>query len=103
MTTEVIFRKKELLIKYIEDFISYENYSYEEFVQDHYAVERILELLVVVSSDIVFHLIAQKVEEIPTTYRTAFLRAGELSLISNDLALKLAEAGRDEKYSNPWI
>jgi uncharacterized protein YutE (UPF0331/DUF86 family) len=92
MTSEVIYRKKELLIKYIEDLKTYENYSYEEFLKDHYSVERILELLVAVSSDIVFHLISQKEEEMPTTYRTAFLRAGELDLISNDLALKLAEA-----------
>lgn len=92
MTSEVVFRKKELLIKYIEDLKTYENYSFDEFMQEHYSVERILELLVAVSSDVVFHLISQKEEEMPTTYRTAFLRAGELDLISNDLALKLAEA-----------
>jgi len=92
MTSEVVARKKELLIRYIKDLKAYENCSFEEFMENHYSVERIIELLVAVSSDIIFHLISQKQEEIPTTYRTAFLRAGELSLISNNLALKLAEA-----------
>jgi len=92
MTAEVVSRKKELLIKYIDDLKTYEKCSFEEFMEHHYAVERLIELLVAVSSDIIFHLISQKEEEIPTTYRTAFLRAGELSLISKDLAHRLAQA-----------
>lgn len=92
MNSAVMARKKELLIKYIKDLKAHENCSFEEFMEDHYSVERIIELLVAVSSDIIFHLISQKEEEIPTTYRTAFLRAGELSIISTVLAQKLAEA-----------
>ena len=79
MNSEAIGRKKELLIKYLEDLKLYENFSFAEFMKNHYSVERLLELLVMVSSDTVFHLLSKRCEEIPTTYRTAFLRAGEIS------------------------
>lgn len=92
MTSEVFIRKKELLINYLNDLKEYKNYSYEEFMENHYAIERLLELLVSVSTDIIFHLLTQRGEEIPTTYRTAFLRAGEISLLSEDLAFRLAQA-----------
>ena len=90
MTIEVFNRKKELLIKYLDDLKKYENYSYQQFMENHYSVERLLELIIIVASDILFHLLSKKDEEIPTTYRTAFLRAGELSLISKDLSERLA-------------
>ena len=92
MTSEVFIRKKELLINYLNDLKEYKNCSYEEFMKNHYAIERLLELLVSVSTDIIFHLLSQRGEEIPTTYRTAFLRAGEISLLSEDLAFRLAQA-----------
>jgi len=87
---EVFNRKKELLIRYLDDLKKYENYSYQQFMENHYSIERLLELIIMVSSDIVFHLLSEKGEEIPTTYRTAFLKAGELSLISKDLSERLA-------------
>lgn len=92
MTLEVIIRKKEFLARYLEDLKKYESYSFKEFMEDHYAIERLLELLVTVSCDIIFHLLTEKGEETPLSYRTAFLRAGEISLFSNDLALRLAQA-----------
>jgi len=92
MTIDVFNRKKEFLAKYLEDLKEYENVTFEEFMAEHYAVERLLELLVRVSRDLIFHLLSEKNEEIPTSYKSAFLRAGEVSLISHDLAQKLAKA-----------
>jgi uncharacterized protein YutE (UPF0331/DUF86 family) len=92
MTSEVFNRKREFLVKYLTDFKKYEHSTYEQFLADHYAVERLFELLVSVSSDILFHLLSERGEEIPTTYRTAFLRAGEISLINKDLSERLAKA-----------
>jgi uncharacterized protein YutE (UPF0331/DUF86 family) len=92
VTSEVLNRKKEMLIKYLEDLKVYQDSTYNEFIKNHYAIERILELLVIVSCDIIFHLISQQEHEIPTTYRTAFLRAGELNIITKALSSRLAEA-----------
>jgi len=92
MNSEVINRKKELLLKYLEDLRLYENCTFEEFMKNHYSIERLLELLVMVSNDIIFHLLSKRGEEIPTTYRTAYLRAGEISLINQTLAESLAKA-----------
>ena len=92
MTLEVLNRKKESLIKYLDDLKKYEEHSYQQFLEDHYSVERILELIIMVSSDVVFHLISEKGKDIPSSYRSAFLKAGELSIISNDLSERLALA-----------
>ena len=92
MNSEVIHRKKELLVKYLGDLKKYENCTFDEFMKDHYTIERLIELLVAVSSDIIFHLLSKNGEDMPTTYRTAFLRAGEVSLIDKNLAESLAQA-----------
>ena len=92
MTIEVFNRKKEFLIKYLDDLKKYEDYSYQQFLEDHYSVERILELIIIIASDIVFHLLSEKGEDIPSTYRSAFLKAGELALISKYLSERLALA-----------
>lgn len=92
MTIAVLNRKKAFLINYLENLQKFENVTFKEFMDHHYAIERLLELLVGVSCDIIFHLLAERGEETPTTYRTAFLRAGELMLINKDLAQNLAKA-----------
>jgi uncharacterized protein YutE (UPF0331/DUF86 family) len=92
MTIAVLNRKKAFLINYLEDLQKFENVTFEEFMDNHYAIERLFELLVGVSCDIIFHLLNERGEETPTTYRTAFLRAGEIALLSNDLAQNLAKA-----------
>ena len=59
-------------------------------MEKHYEIERLLELLVMTASDIVFHLISAKGEPAPTSYKAAFLRAGEMGIISEDLSRSLA-------------
>jgi len=59
-------------------------------MQKHYEIERILELLIMTASDIVFHLITDKGEPVPSSYKAAFLRAGELGIIGNKLSKNLA-------------
>lgn len=92
MSPEVIKRKVEFLIQYLEDLRRHQNISFEKFLEKHYEIERILELLIETASDIVFHLVLQKDKITPSTYRSAFLRAGELSIISKPLAESLAKA-----------
>lgn len=92
MSPEVFNRKRELLIKYLEDFKIYKDIDFDGFLKVHYTVERLFELLVTVCCDIILHLLSSKNEEIPTTYRTIFLRAGELDIIEKDLAHRFAKA-----------
>jgi uncharacterized protein YutE (UPF0331/DUF86 family) len=59
-------------------------------MEKHYEIERLLELLVMTASDIVFHLISAKGEQAPTSYKAAFLRVGEIGIISQDLSKSLS-------------
>ncbi|MBI5739574.1 MAG: DUF86 domain-containing protein [Nitrospirae bacterium] len=90
MSPDVIKKKLVSLTGYLNDLMPYRKITFKDFMQKHYEIERILELLVMTSSDIVFHLITAKGEPAPASYRAAFLRAGEMGLISRSLSKKLA-------------
>lgn len=90
MSPEVLSKKLVALSNYLEDLKRYRNVSFEAFMERHYEIERILELLVMTASDIVFHLLSTAGEPPPTAYRAAFLRAGEKGIISEELSKNLA-------------
>ena len=90
MSPEVVRKKLESITKYLNDLIPYKKISFDEFMRKHYEIERILELLVMTSSDVVFHLITDRGEPAPVSYKAAFLRAGELGIISSKLSKNLA-------------
>jgi uncharacterized protein YutE (UPF0331/DUF86 family) len=90
MSPEVVKKKLESITKYLNDLLPYKKITFDEFMQNHYEIERILELLVMTSSDIIFHLITDKSEPAPASYKAAFLRAGELGIISKKLSRNLA-------------
>jgi uncharacterized protein YutE (UPF0331/DUF86 family) len=90
MSPEVVKKKLILLTTYLNDLIPYRKITFDEFMQEHYAIERILELLVMTACDITFHLVTAKGEPAPASYRAAFLRAGELGVISKKLSKNLA-------------
>lgn len=93
MSPEVIERKLALVARYIHDLQPYDGASFEVFMQRHYEAERLLELLLITASDIVFHLLAgNKEEPAPSSYRAAFLRAGEAGMLSKELSGNLARA-----------
>lgn len=93
MSPQIVKSKNEQIALLLQDLRKYEAISYQEFLaQDHYAVERLLELLVITASDALLHVLTMEGEEMPTTLRTTFLRAGELNIIPAPLAQRLAEA-----------
>ena len=93
MSPEVVERKLALIAGYLRDLQPYEGASFEVFMQRHYEVERLLELLLIAASDIVFHLISGKKDEpVPSSYRAAFLRAGQAGMLSKELSGNLARA-----------
>jgi uncharacterized protein YutE (UPF0331/DUF86 family) len=90
MSPEVVRKKLAALIIYLNDLKIHENASFDEFMKKHYEVERLLELLLMTASDIVFHLLTAEGESAPSSYRAAFLQAGETGLISRELSVNLA-------------
>ena len=90
MSPDVIVKKLVSMTTYLNDLLPHKDISFDEFMKKHYEIERLLELLVMTASDIVFHLISTKGESIPASYKAAFLRAGELGLISSGLGKSLA-------------
>ncbi|MDI6739884.1 MAG: DUF86 domain-containing protein [Candidatus Edwardsbacteria bacterium] len=92
MSPEVLNRKAALMCRYLDDLGKYRGLDYEAFEKAHYTVERLLELLSVTASDVIFHLLVQRDEPAPSSYSAAFLRAGEIGLIDADLAGHLSRA-----------
>lgn len=90
MSPEVVKKKLESITQYLNDLLPYKKIAFKEFMLKHYEIERILELLIMTASDIVFHLISDKAEPTPSSYKAAFLRAGELQIISKKLSKNLA-------------
>jgi uncharacterized protein YutE (UPF0331/DUF86 family) len=90
VSPEVVRRKLALLSRYLDDLSAYRDVDFAGFMSRHYEIERLLDLLVAVSSDIVLHLLANRGEDPPGSYRAAFLRPGEVSILPAPLAERLA-------------
>lgn len=90
MSPNVVKKKLVSMTTYLDDLLKYKKIDFDQFTEKHYEIERILELLIMTASDIVFHLIVEKGGPSPTTYRAAFLRAGELKILSRKLSENLA-------------
>jgi uncharacterized protein YutE (UPF0331/DUF86 family) len=91
MSPEVVAKKLSAMTQYLKDLLPYKEVSFDDFMQRHYEIERIIELLIMTASDIVFHLLVQKGEQPPATYKSAFLRAGEGGIIDKELSNNLAK------------
>jgi uncharacterized protein YutE (UPF0331/DUF86 family) len=90
MSPQVIRNKLIKFNEYLIQFKKFKGCSYNSFWKEHLKFERLFEILIMIATDIIFHTISLKNESPPTTYRTSFLKAGELEIITKDLAEKLA-------------
>ncbi len=90
MSPEVVNRKLGQMATYLKDLRRHEGISFDLFMERHYEIERILELLVMSASDIILHLVSLRGDAAPASYRAAFLRAGETGIISMELSKRLA-------------
>jgi uncharacterized protein YutE (UPF0331/DUF86 family) len=91
LSPEVKKRKLQKLIQYLNDLKKHENSSFDQFMQNHYEVERIIQLLIESSSDLIFHELS-KHNVTPDSYREAFILAGKKDILPEELANSLALA-----------
>jgi uncharacterized protein YutE (UPF0331/DUF86 family) len=76
VSPDVAKRKIALITQYLDDLARYDGLSFEEHLKNRYAIERILELVIITAADLVFHLMAARKESPPVLYDSAFFRAG---------------------------
>lgn len=91
MAHEVLLRKLTFLRKLLGDLAPLRQADMAQVLAEHYKVERLLELLVMAASDLIFHLLAEQ-GITAESYRDAFRRAGELGILPPELAARLQEA-----------
>lgn len=90
MFPEVIVRKLAAMVRYLEDLSVHRHDTYDQFMEQHYKIERLIELLVMCASDIAFQLLSARGELPPGSYRAAFLRLGEMGILDESLSRSLA-------------
>lgn len=91
MTRDVLARKVGRLRTLLKDLTPHAGKSVEDVIVDRYEIERLLELLVQVAVDLVTHELGER-GLVPDSYRHAFLEAGRIGLLPEDLAARLADA-----------
>jgi uncharacterized protein YutE (UPF0331/DUF86 family) len=91
MAPEVLLRKLSYLRRLLDDLAPYEEATLEQVLADHYKLERIFELLVVVTADFLNHSLIER-DLSPTSYRDSYRMAAEQGLLPADLAERLQDA-----------
>jgi uncharacterized protein YutE (UPF0331/DUF86 family) len=91
VSSEVLRRKLAYLRRLLRDLSAYEHANQAAIEAQHYAVERMIELLVGAASDLLFHLLTERGQH-PGSYREAFKLAGEAGLLPPELAARLQQA-----------
>jgi uncharacterized protein YutE (UPF0331/DUF86 family) len=91
LSPEVLARKLDQLRRYLEDLDPHRGRDAADLRDEPYEVERLLELVVQVSVDVLAHELAER-GETPESYRKTFLLAAEKGLLPDPLARRLADA-----------
>lgn len=89
MTREVLIRKLDRLRTFLADLDAHRGRDAASLEEDPYEAERLLELVVQVSVDILNHELTER-GVVPESYRDSFLRAGDEELLPEDLAESLS-------------
>lgn len=92
MSPEVIQRKLALLRTYRKDIAEY--VAAGTVQANHYAVERLVELIVECMYDLISHWLSSRGYAHPDTYAEVFLEAGRRNLVTAELAESLAKGAR---------
>ncbi|MGK7921434.1 MAG: DUF86 domain-containing protein [Trichodesmium sp.] len=95
MEPEVINKRIELLMKYIERLQSFESVSLDEYLNNfdlQLIAERLIQLIVEVASDINSYLLVQIYHKTPESYFESFIEAGKQGIITQELAAELSQS-----------
>jgi len=90
---EIIRRKLAVIIENLKALEPIAAMTREEYIEDFYkrkATERLLQELIEAAIDINTHILVQADNTVPDDYYESFVKTGELKIISQDLAGKLA-------------
>jgi uncharacterized protein YutE (UPF0331/DUF86 family) len=92
MSPEVLAAKVAQIGRYLQDFRQLSTSEFEAYLKNHYAIERLIELLIISAVDMLYHLFRLRQEPPAISYSSAFLRAGEMGILDAELAGRLARA-----------
>ncbi len=90
---ELVRRKLSKLIQYLEELESIKNYTFQEYLDNHFirrTAERLLQLIVEVATDINGHIIVEKGHLPPKNYYESFIFLGDLGVLNKSFARQLA-------------
>lgn len=90
---EILRRKLAVIVENLKALEPIKDMAKEEYINDIYkrkAAERLLQELIEAAIDINTHIIVQTGHTAPDDYYESFIKAGELKIISADLAERLA-------------
>lgn len=93
MTYETIKEKLRILIEYYDELEEYSNITLEEYLdskRDRRAIERILQLVVEVATDINNMILKSLGSTVATDYYNSFIDLSEEEIISAEFAIKIA-------------
>ena len=91
MSPEVLARKLAKLREFLSDLKKFEDASLEVVENDHYAIERLLQLLVEVATDILAHELSSR-GIVPASYRETIRKGVEEGYLSPELGVRLERA-----------
>lgn len=92
---DIITSRFELMVKYLNRLRQFEPVSLETYLNDfdqQLISERLIQLLVEAASDINAYLLAQLHQDTPSTYFDSYIKAGQRSIITRELAEQLAQS-----------
>jgi uncharacterized protein YutE (UPF0331/DUF86 family) len=95
MDRQIITKRLNVMIKSLNHLRKFEAISFEEFMNNYESqlvVERLIEILVELASDINAYLLVQLYQIAPDTYADSFVKASQQGIISQDLAKELAKS-----------
>ena len=91
-TTETLERKLGFLHRYISDLSGYAALDSEGRLREHYAIERLLQLLCESAADIGLQFLKARGDTLPTSYREIFNALARSGQLPPDLAADLIAA-----------
>ncbi|MFH1505265.1 MAG: DUF86 domain-containing protein [Candidatus Omnitrophota bacterium] len=93
---DLIRRKLSRLNMYLEKLKPISKKSFKEYKSDFYlksSTERLIQLIVECATDVNSHTVVEMNNRPPEDYKSSFIKAAEVGLISRDLAERLKGSG----------